>query len=144
MPKSYKQGARSTHDDWLPGLRWVPRKWTMFRLPMPPLKTAGNAELARLPYQDGYPLAPAMAVGQDAEGVFFMAPHFIPKAGEWSRQAVWLGGKWRECYFCWTFDLFGHRVHVSYGLKPDFADPHWGFPEVRLAIDTVFMGGKLG
>ncbi len=143
LPKEYKQGARSTHDDWLPGLRWIPRKWTMYRLPLPPYMVEGNATFKRQLCQPGYPMPPRAATGSDSEGTFFMAPDFIPESGQWLRLAVWLNGRWQECYSAWTFELFGHKIHISYGLKPDYADPHWGFPEIRLAIDTLFKGGKL-
>lgn len=142
MPAAYRQGARPLHDDWPPGLRWIPRRWTAYRLPMPAKKIAGNADPEWVPVQDGYPLAPDAKVETkpyyDGKATIFI-PHVLtmhPRhpAGQWSRQAVWLDGAWRECYLTWTKKIFGKEVYHNRGLKPDvtLGDWLWHWPEISL------------
>ena len=56
MPKAYGPGARELHDDWLPGFRWIPRRWTFYPLPMPAFKFAGTMEPDFIEVQEGYPM----------------------------------------------------------------------------------------
>ena len=158
--------GRPLHDDWgimrkdIPGPAWFkdivgalqpwqkrPRILDAYMVPLPFRRIAGNAEPIWTPIlRDGWPLA-----GDDSEIARFdywdgaktvpnvlhvKTMHPIHKAGEWSRQAAFIGGAWRECFFSQSWNIKGKRLTYYNGLK---LDPHpidlmcWGH-EMSLSL----------
>ena len=141
MPTAYREGDRPLHDDWPPGFRWIPRAWSTWFFPMPPMIVAGNAEPAWVPLQPGYPLATDAQVKDLGGTPHVLTPHPIHPLGYWSLQSVeFKPGVRIPCYFSATFKLFGRRILFNIGVKPDVThdpynpnrvgDMHFGFPEV--------------
>lgn len=128
------------HDDWLPGFRWIPRRWTSYCFPMPPHKVLGNAEYALIDIQPGYPLA------SDAEIIDgkLRSMHPVHAPGQWSLQSVKLWN-WMPripCYFTVSWKMFGRRFHFNIGCKPDITlnDFHWGCPEASFTNRALRPG----
>lgn len=155
--------GRLSHDDWkipwIPSFLqpWtrIPRRLTTYYLPVPSKKVAGNVDPQWVLYQPGYPLAPDAQVedrlwwdGKQS----VMLPHVLtmlpvhdidwnnPKT-MWSRQAVWLDGEWRECYYTISKPVNGKRLHHNHILKPDWdfhpykpmGSYNWSFPDISLS-----------
>lgn len=150
MPWAYSRknpAGRYLHDDYLPGLRWIPRRWTMYKLPAPAKWLDGPQQEEWTPYQHGWALAPGTQLEDrtwwngvetiTSPWMKTMAP--VPKPGEWGLSAVWLDRKWRPCYYAWSGMVFGRRLHHNRGLKPDWSlgDFHWGWPEISVSYIKV-------
>lgn len=130
LPEVYKT-ERPLHDDWLiKGIpAWlqpwakIPRAWTGYCFAMPPKKVWGNAEPAWVLIQKGYPLAPDARLSPNA--VWSMHP--VHPVGQWSVQSVylmWLGFR-VPCYFSFSRMLWGRRLHMNGGIKPDVTRGDW-------------------
>jgi hypothetical protein len=123
------------HDDWgiWPFTR-IPRRWTSWVLYMPPHKVMGNAEPEWILAQKGYPLAPDCETKLEGGRLWVKSMHPVHPAGQWSIQNVklfwWLPFR-IPCYFTMSKMVFGRRLHINAGLKPDVTtgDWHHGFPE---------------
>lgn len=126
MPEVYRL-RRPLHDDWPLGFRWIPRKWTAFRFPMPPHRVAGNANTYLIDIQPGWPLAPDAMIANGK----VLSMHPVHGPGQWSIQSVWALGQRIPCYFSGSWLVFGRRLHINFGLKPDvtMGDFCWWFPE---------------
>lgn len=150
MPFAYsKQNpqGRVLHDDWLPLTRWVPRRWTAFRVPFPFKKISGNQVPRWIPYQEGYPLVPGTAWkympyfdGKETLSI----PHiemydFIPDVGQNGVFAAWLDGEWVECFHTLARPVGGCVLQWHKGLKPDSTLGDWmaWFPEAYLKWRSV-------
>ena len=141
LPAVYQSGPNGLHLVWKvwPFSR-IDRKHTAYKAPFPFKKTQGNQEGRWTPIQAGYPLVPDTEIRilpyYDGEKTVHV-PHIfvfdpVPTIGEWSKQAAFLNGEWRECYYAKTSEVFGHRWHINYGLKPDYTlgDFMAWYPEV--------------
>ena len=128
LPWDYRSdgGKRVLHDDWL-FFKSVPRINTAFMVPLPFKRIAGNAEPQWVPVLNPkWTFAPGAQIREDypwfsgvCRAVLTMTA--IHPAGQWSRQAVWLGEKngWTECYYSRSMNVFGNRVTWYDGLKID-------------------------
>lgn len=118
---------------------------TAYKVPMPFRKIDGNAEPAFVIYDGKYPLAPDTEVLDYSQweqqpdgsrvlkhypGVYTMEQ--IHDAGQWSRQAAFIDGEWRECYWTASSRVFGRKLVRYAGLKLDVVDPMCWFPEASL------------
>lgn len=150
MPYVYSRlnpKGRYLHDDWPPGFRWIPRRYTTYLLPAPAKWVDGPQQPEWTPYQAGYPLAPGAELEDrtwwngvetvTSPWIKTMAP--VPKPGEWGLSAVWLDGKWRTCYYASTRIVFGRRLYTNRGLKMDWSvgDYHYGWPEASLTLKKL-------
>lgn len=109
---------------------------------MPAKQIAGNVIPHWIPVQAGYPLVPDTEIKimdyydgtKTIKTPYIMAVDPYLKVGEWSRQAVWVDGEWIECYHAATRMLFGRKLNVNVGLRPDITlgDFLWWFPEAGL------------
>jgi len=126
MPKVYKVD-RPLHDDWPWPFSKIPRRLTGYCFPMPPHKIAGNAESEWIARQDGYPLAPDAELNVNKSQVKSMHP--VHAVGYWSIQSVYVFGRRIPCYISASTTLFGRRLHVNGGIKPDvtWGDWFWWF-----------------
>lgn len=141
MPADYRPDGKlgPKHVDWIKGLRWVPRAWTMFWFPLPAVQIAGNAPMKRFPVKPGYPIAEGAVIEKTPEGEFFYGPDPVLERGQWSLQGVKFPGKPPiPCYFTATIPWFnGMNRLISFILKPDPSDPNWGFPEISFRSKLV-------
>lgn len=149
LPFAYQQAnpqGRPLHNDWtIPWLpSWlqpwgkIPRMRTAYLLPMPTKQIAGNVTPRWFPAQKDYPLVPGTEIkeleynGDVVPHVFGVDPYL--NAGQWSIQAVWLDGEWIECYHTSTKMLFGRKLSLNHGLRPDITlgDFMFWFPEINV------------
>ena len=130
MPEVYRQGQRPIHDDWgIPSLPsamqpWtkIPRIWTAYKVPVPFKRVAGNQEPGWERYLEGYPLAPDAQVQlmpiHTISGVIcvphVLTMHPVGDIGTWSRQAAWIDGTWRECFYTSSRKFFGKKLITYY------------------------------
>ena len=109
---------------------------------MPARKIDGTASPIWTPYQEGYPLAPETEIrilpwydGNSMVGKeHILTMHPVPPLGQWSRQAAWIDGEWRECFYSSKSVVWGYEVYRNHGVKPDvtLGDFFWAFPEASL------------
>lgn len=158
MPKAYGPGSgREKHNDWLPGFRWIPRRWTFYPFPVPAYLWKGNHQAEYIELQPGYPTMPGLSLHigyYDQYGSFIYSadgkPHFygyspVPKAGQWAILQAYMPGIGRvlPVYFAvswiiprWLPFIGNKRFHFNGGLKPDFTLGDFGywFPEASMTI----------
>ena len=123
-PIHQPDGARPTHDDYIPGLRWIPRGWTSFKSPLPPRQVAGNQKYWGLPHSGG-----SWTDVQFPDGLY--GPKPIPRPGEWQVSLVTLPDsfpRWIKLpYFSYT-SRGGH--HVRLGARWTDTDDYITFPSI--------------
>ena len=137
MPEVYKT-KRPYHDDcaiagipaWLQPQTWIPRSWTHVCLPLPFKKLAGNQELAWHRVQENYGLYPPKGTVEyknDNGLVYVLAPHPVPKPGQWSIQGYWSYRlkTWIPCYTTKSAPVLGKRLHLNGPIKPDMTYGDW-------------------
>lgn len=158
MPEVYQESRRSRHDDWIPGFRWVPRRWTFYPFPMPAIRFAGPMMPDYIPQQEGYPSIPGAETHQGYianGGMFYYSnvaggPHYygynpVPPAGTWTILGPYIPrlGKAIPLYAAlsyllpkWVPFFGGKRLHINAGVKPDvtLGDNGWNFPEASCTI----------
>lgn len=133
---------RPLHDDWPPGLKWIPRAWTYFpEIPMPPRKWAGTQEEDCIRIQPMYPLAADTEFCPDGRMVGI---HPVGPVGTWSIQSAYIADRRIPCFFTASLEINGYRVHLNTGLKPDITvqddkigDSHWAFPELSFTLKKL-------
>lgn len=160
LPEVYRD-SRPLHDDWPPGFRWIPRKWTFYPFPMPAEKFAGSMEAAYIEVQAGYPGVPGVKkhFGYVANGgAFFYAKETgrdywlaydpVPKAGDWVVLGPYVPmlGRAIPAYIAlsWLIPTWlpwagGKRLHCNIGCKPDVTqgDNGWWFIDGSFTIVEV-------
>jgi hypothetical protein len=160
LPFAYRKGQRPLHDDWSiwPFTR-IPRAWTWYRMPMPFKCLEANYAPRWMPWQEGYPEAPEAQFRDAAPGALVwssekvgyiqlarevLAYDPVPAVGGRAKFAVWLDGKWRECYHTSTvimqIPLVGlRRVHRNGILKFDITHGDFGcqFPDASFSLQKV-------
>lgn len=119
------------HNDWIWGLRWVPRTWTSFAFPMPTFCIAGRPTLERVRVNPEYPTWDYLE--------YMVIPSPVPSIGNWEILGVKLFKNHGPipCYFAVSWLIFGRRLHFNIGLKPDITDFHWGFPEASFTFKKI-------
>jgi hypothetical protein len=161
-PKSAGGGGREWHDDWGIMLKdkdgknlnkpvwWQPWQYirridNAYAIPLPLRKISGNALPEFMPIaNDDYPLVPGTP--------FKMAPHdfgdgkgtrmvrwvetmmSIYPAGQHARVEGFINGKWQECWYSRSWNVFGNRVSIYAGLKVDQDGPMMWYPEFSGSI----------
>lgn len=146
MPAAYRQGTgRELHGDWA-FLKKTPRIETAYNVPLPFIKIAGNADPIWTPIRRKYPIVPGTEVKilpwwdgdnqQVLELPHVLTMHPIHAAGKWSRQAAFINGKWRECYYSRSVWTPLGKAPTYWGLK---LDPHYDdicthFPELSVSL----------
>lgn len=150
LPWAYQAAnpkGRPLHDDWVVGKK-TRRIDTAFRIPLPLVKVAGNAEPEWVPIlrPELWTFAPGAKVEMHPyQDHLEPTPMIVPwvltmtsgqPAGQWSRQAAYLGGEWVECYYTRSMNLFGNKLFFYGGLKIDVnpRDLMVWWPEVSASV----------
>jgi hypothetical protein len=156
LPWAYQTAnpkGRPLHDDWVLGKK-IRRIDTAFRIPLPLVKVAGNAEPEWVPIlrPELWTFAPGAKVEmRPYQDHLEPTPMIVPwvltmtsgqPAGQWSRQAAYLGGEWVECYYTRSMNVFGNKLFIYGGLKIDVnpRDLMVWWPEFSGSIKWNWLG----
>lgn len=139
MPWAYQFAnpkGRPLHDDWFIG-KSVRRMDCAYTLPLPYRIYEGPKKVARIPFKQGYPLAPGTrteygdpAAGEDPSQLFIYADYGLYGLCKYEAWIPHLN-RWEPVFTKYTKPIFGRRLSWYAGVHQDLhpVDARCYFPE---------------